>query len=199
RDPPPTTRSAGDRRILAGIPTSVGLMSVPDFVLELRRYVGTTPLWLTGTTAVIRDSGSTHVLLVRRADNGWWTPVTGIVDPGAHPADAAVRESREEADVDIRVDRLASVGVTRMVTYANGDRAQYLDHTFACTYLGGEPHPADGENTDVRWFPVDDLPELRPHRRARIEAGLADEERTRLPTATESAGAVDAQPAAPAD
>lgn len=155
-------------------------MSVPDFVLELRQHVGTAPLWLAGATAVIRDANATHVLLVRRADNGWWTPVTGIIDPGEHPADTAVRESEEEAAVRIRVDRLASVGVTRMVTYANGDRAQYLDHTFACTYLDGDPHPADGENTDVRWFPVDDLPELKPHMRARIEAGLADEDRARL-------------------
>lgn len=155
-------------------------MSVPDFVLELRRHVGTTPLWLAGATAVIRDADATRVLLVRRADNGWWTPVTGIIDPGEHPADTAVRESSEEAAVRIRVDRLASIGVTRMVTYANGDRAQYLDHTFACTYLDGDPHPADGENTDVRWFPVDALPELAPHMRARIEAGLADEERARI-------------------
>ena len=31
-------------------------MSVPDFVLELRRHVGTAPLWLAGATAVIRDA-----------------------------------------------------------------------------------------------------------------------------------------------
>lgn len=161
-------------------------MTVPDFVLELRRHVGTAPLWLAGATAVIRDADHSRVLLVRRADNGWWTPVTGIVDPGEHPADTAVREAREEAAVDIRVDRLASTGVTRMVTYANGDRAQYLDHTFACTYLDGDPHPADGENTDVRWFAVDDLPDMRPHMLARIEAGLADEERSRIEPSTES-------------
>lgn len=162
-------------------------MSVPDFVLELRRHVGTAPLWLAGATAVIRDPHGARVLLVRRADNGWWTPVTGIVDPGEHPAEAAVREAREEADVRIRVDRVASIGVSRMVTYANGDRAQYLDHTFACTYLDGDPHPADGENTDVRWFAINDLPEMRPHMLARLEAGLADEERTRIELATESA------------
>ena len=162
-------------------------MAVPDFVLELRRHVGHAPLWLAGATAVIRDPDGRRVLLVRRADNGWWTPVTGIVDPGEHPAEAAVRESWEEAAVRIRVDRVASIGVSRMVTYANGDRAQYLDHTFACTYLDGDPHPADGENTEVRWFGVDALPDLRPHMLARVEAGLADEERARIELTTESA------------
>ncbi|AVM63685.1 MULTISPECIES: NUDIX hydrolase [Dietzia] len=160
-------------------------MSIPDFVLKLREHVGTAPLWLAGATAVIRHPDRERILLVRRSDNGWWTPVTGIIDPGEHPAHTAVREAREEAAVDIRVDRLASLGVSRMVTYANGDRAQYIDHTFACTYLGGEPHPADGENTDARWFAIDDLPDMSPHMLARIEAGLADEERTRLATTTE--------------
>lgn len=161
-------------------------MSTPDFVLKLREHVGTAPLWLSGATAVIRSADHRRVLLVRRSDNGWWTPVTGIVDPGEHPADTAVREAREEADVTIRVDRVASIGVSRMVTYANGDRAQYIDHTFACTYLAGDPHPADGENTDVRWFAVDDLPEMRPHMLERLEAGLSTEERARIVTTTES-------------
>lgn len=167
-------------------------MTVPDFVLDLRRHVGTAPLWLAGATAVICDADRGRVLLVRRADNGWWTPVTGIVDPGEHPAEAAIRESLEEAAVRIRVDRVASIGVSRMVTYANGDRAQYLDHTFACTYLDGDPHPADGENTDVRWFAVDALPEMKPHMLARIDAGLADEERARIDLTTETAA--DAEP-----
>lgn len=162
-------------------------MGIPDFVADLRQHIGTAPLWLAGATAVIRDSDARHVLLVRRADNGWWTPVTGIVDPGEHPARSAIREALEEAGVHIRVDRLASVGVSRPITHPNGDRAQYLDHTFACTHLEGEPHPADDENTDVRWFPVDDLPDMPPHMLARIDAGLADEERTRLATETETA------------
>lgn len=161
-------------------------MAIPDFVLRLREHVGPMPLWLAGATAVIRHPDGDQVLLVRRSDNGWWTPVTGIVDPGEHPAEAAVREAREEAAVDIRIDRVASIGVSRMVTYSNGDRAQYIDHTFACTYLAGDPHPADGENTDVRWFPVDELPDMRPHMLERVEAGLAPEERARIVTTTES-------------
>lgn len=155
-------------------------MSTPDFVLDLRRHIGNAPLWLPGTTAVIRSADRRQVLLVRRADNGAWTPVTGIVDPGEHPARAAVREAAEEADVDIRVDRLALVGVSAMVTYANGDRAQYLDHTFACTYLGGDPRPADGENTEVRWFAVGSLPAMQPHMSERLEAALSEESAARF-------------------
>ena len=37
-------------------------------------------------------SYQTHSLTVRRADDGAWTPVTGIIDPGEEPAIAAVRE-----------------------------------------------------------------------------------------------------------
>src|SRR5699024_7531557 len=143
-------------------------------------------LWLAGATAVIRNPERTRVLLVRRSDNGWWAPVTGIVHPGEHPADAAVREAREEADVAISVDRLASVGVSRMVTYANGDHAQYDGRPFACRGLGGAAAAAEGENTDVRWFGVDGRAEVRPDLLARVEAGLSDEERARIVTAPES-------------
>lgn len=152
-------------------------MPVPDFIVDLRSRVGTQPLWLPGVTAVIRREGpgGVEVLCVRRSDNGRWTPVTGIVDPGEHPAHTAVREAREEAGVEIRVDRLAGVFVVPEVTYPNGDRSAYLDTTFACTWLSGEPHPADDESTDARFFAAEALPAMSEGMAARIEAALSGE------------------------
>lgn len=152
---------------------------IPDFIVEMRELIGHHPLWLPGVTAVItRDDG--HILLVKRADNGAWTPVTGIVDPGEEPAIAAAREALEEAGVVISVDRLAATTVLPELTYDNGDRASYLDLTFACTWLSGEAYVADDESTDVRWWPIGDLPPMSEHMAARIEAGLADEREARF-------------------
>ncbi|PJJ65520.1 NUDIX hydrolase [Compostimonas suwonensis] len=145
-------------------------MATPDFVLALREKIGNDPLWLSGVTAVVvRDA---EVLLVRRADNGEWTPVTGIIDPGEQPATAAAREVLEEADVVAEPTRLAWVQVTHPVVYPNGDRSQYIDLVFRCDYVSGEPHPADGENTDAAWFPLDALPPLSPNMLERVRRAL---------------------------
>ncbi|MCC2335496.1 NUDIX hydrolase [Cellulomonas wangsupingiae] len=149
-------------------------MSIPPFVLALRERVGHDMLWLPGATAVVlRDDGPRpRVLLVRRADTGEWTPVTGIVDPGEDPAVAAVREVREEADVVAVAERLAQVSVIGPVVYDNGDRSQYLDLTFRCRWVSGDPFPADGENTDARWWDLDDLPAMSPSMTSRLQAAL---------------------------
>jgi 8-oxo-dGTP pyrophosphatase MutT (NUDIX family) len=151
---------------------------IPPFVVELRKLVGTHELWLPAVTAVVRRDD--ELLLTRRVDNGEWAPVTGIVDPGEEPAVAARREALEEAGVEISVDRLASVGVSPQITHANGDLGVYLDLTFACTWLGGEARVADDENTDVRWWPMDALPDMSPFLLQRIESVLAHETATRF-------------------
>ena len=151
---------------------------VPDFILELRRLVGDLPLWLPGVTAVIRRGD--EVLLVRRADNGAWTPVTGITDPGEEPAVTAAREALEETGTRIRVDRLAATSVHPEVVYDNGDRAAYLDLTFACTWLEGEAHVADDESSDVRWWPLSSLPEMNELMLWRIDAATSDEREARF-------------------
>jgi 8-oxo-dGTP pyrophosphatase MutT (NUDIX family) len=148
-------------------------VAIPDFVVALRERIGSAPLWLSGVTAVVvRDD---HLLLVQRADNGAWTPVTGIIDPGEQPADAAVREVAEEAGVRVAPVRLGSVGVTDMVVYANGDQSRYLDLTFRMRWLDGDPHPADGENLQAAWFPLDALPEMSAEMVGRIQSALAAE------------------------
>jgi predicted RNase H-like nuclease/ADP-ribose pyrophosphatase YjhB (NUDIX family) len=151
---------------------------VPDFVLALRDKIGHDPLWLPGVTAVVRRGD--QVLLVRRADNGHWTPITGIPDPGEEPAVAAAREALEETGVRIRVDRLAATGVHGEIVHANGDRATYLDLTFACTWLEGEAHVADDESSEVRWWPLSALPPMSDIMTARIEAATSGETAARF-------------------
>lgn len=151
-------------------------MPTPDFILDLRAKVGHTMLWLSGATAVIVKPGpdGDEVLLVRRSDDGNWSPVAGIVDPGEDPHVTAVREAAEEACVEIEVERLAWLNVTDPVTYENGDVTQYIDHTFRCRWLAGVPRPGDGEATEARFFPVDQLPAMPQHYLDRVSIALQD-------------------------
>lgn len=158
-------------------------MPTPDFVLDLRSKIGHDLLWLTGVTAVVlRDTPSAgrEVLLVKRADSGAWTPVTGIVDPGEQPAAAAARELLEEASIVGTAQALVRVRSLPPMQYANGDRSQYLDLTFRFDYVSGEPHPADGENTDAAWFPVDAMPGMSDEMATRVTAALEPGETCRF-------------------
>lgn len=152
-------------------------MPTPDFVLALRAKVGHDPLWLSGVTAVVLrpTERPTEVLLVRRRDNGNWTPVKGIMDPGETVIQTATREALEETGVSIEVERLVAVAVTGPVTYPNGDVATYLAHTVRARWVGGAPAVGDDESSAVGWWPLDALPaNLPPGDRAQIEVAVAN-------------------------
>jgi len=151
---------------------------IPDFIVALRRRIGHDLLWLPAITAVVLRGD--EVLLVRRSDNGHWSPVTGIIDPGEHPVRTAVREVAEETAVTCVVEALVSVSVSEPITHVNGDRAQYLDHTFRCTYVAGEARVADDESSEVRWVALDALPEMAPALRDRIRAAVDNTGTVRL-------------------
>lgn len=155
-------------------------MATPQFVLDLREHIGHAPLWMSGVTAVVLDADHRRMLAVRRRDTGAWTPVTGIIDPGEEPAAAAVREVAEEAGVTVRMVRLLEVGTLPEITYANGDRAQYLDLCFLAEHVAGDPYPADGENTEARWFPVDQPPPMNDRFREQLEIALSGEPAARF-------------------
>ncbi len=149
-------------------------MPTPDFVLELREKIGHAPLWLPGVGAVVyNDAG--EVLLGRRADNGRWAIITGMVDPGEEPASAMRREVYEETGVDVEVEILLNVGVVGPITFPNGDVCTFLNLDFRCRYLGGEARVNDDESLEVGWFALDALPELNPrHRELVLTAAAAD-------------------------
>ncbi|MGG7102853.1 NUDIX hydrolase [Rhodococcus sp. 24CO] len=149
-------------------------MPIPEFIVELREKIGHAPLWLSGVSVVIRDDEG-RVLLTRRADNGLWAVVSGVLEPGEEPASAAVREAKEETGVDAELVRITSVDVTEPITYPNGDITQYLDVCFLARWTGGDAHVADDENLEVAWFAPDDLPsDLTDTSRLRLEKALQD-------------------------
>lgn len=149
-------------------------MTTPEFVLELRKKIGHVPIPLVGVTAVVfRDE---KVLLGKRSDNGLWQSVSGIVDPGEEPADAAARECLEEAGVVVRVQRLALVHQVPRVTYANGDQVDYLDLVFRCEWISGDPHPADGELTEVGFYDLGAMGDLAPEHVRKVALSMAEDD-----------------------
>ena len=148
-------------------------MAIPEFLRELRETVGRRLLFLPAVTAVVFDDRR-RVLLVRRADDGRWTLVGGIPEPGEEPAAAVVREGYEETAVTAVPERVAGVDAGEPVVYPHGDVAQYLTVTFRCRAAGGEARVNDDESTEVGWFALDELPPLGAPCRARLQQALDD-------------------------
>ena len=100
---------------------------------------------------IIRN-GDDHIVLVRRAIQpgyGKWVFPGGFVDRGELVIAAAVREAREEAGLDIRLDRLLNV-------YSYTGRAPVII-VYVATMIGGEL-ACDDEGIEAKWFTADTIP-----------------------------------------
>jgi 8-oxo-dGTP pyrophosphatase MutT (NUDIX family) len=150
-------------------------MPAPDYVLKLRKKIGTDPLWVPGVRGVVVDAGG-RVLLAQRADNRQWALVSGMLEPGAQPARGLVREIFEETAVVAEPERVVSVGAVGPFTYPNGDVCEFLDVVFLCRYVSGTARVNDDESLAVGWFGLDELPELMAGHLTSIQRALAPAE-----------------------
>lgn len=99
--------------------------------------------------AVVR-SGSA-ILLCRRAIDprrGYWTLPAGYLELGETPEQGAIREAREEANADIRLERLLAV--------YSVPRISQVQLIYRATLAGG--FSAGPESLDVRLFEPGELP-----------------------------------------
>ena len=100
---------------------------------------------------IIRDEES-RIVLVRHAIEpgyGKWVFPGGYVDRGEQVTTAAIREAREEAGLDIRLDELINV-------YSYPGKAPVII-VYAATMLGG-CLACDDEGLEARFFAPDEIP-----------------------------------------
>jgi 8-oxo-dGTP diphosphatase len=94
-----------------------------------------------------------RLVLLRRAIEpayGAWVFPGGFVDRGEHPAEAAVREAREEAGVEIRLDGILGI-------YSHPPGSPVVLVVYSGQVVGGEPTALD-ESLEAGLFDPRDIP-----------------------------------------
>jgi 8-oxo-dGTP diphosphatase len=97
------------------------------------------------------------VLLVRRAVNprqGTWSFPAGFVEFDEDPAEAAVRECREETGLEVKIN-----GLLDLIAGREHERGADIVVVYCARVVGGEPR-ADDDVDQVAFFGPDELPPL---------------------------------------
>lgn len=150
-------RIAGDMRAVAD--EGAGLTPDADGnVIQWLAEVGRgTPGYQTPKVAVgaaVTD-GAGRLLLIRRADSGYWLYPTGWCDAGYSAPEVVVKEVEEETGIIAEPVRL--IGVLDGMRLGES-RVPLYSLLFYCRAVGGELRPHPHEVLDVGWFARDALP-----------------------------------------
>lgn len=118
-----------------------------------------------------------EVLLVRRSkssktDAGMWSRPGGGVEFGETFEEAVKREMKEEVNLDIEVVRY--LDYTNDLKFENGVKKHWITLGFLGRVVSGEVKNLEPDkHEEVRWFPLDKLPEnLTIYTKRGIEALL---------------------------
>ncbi|MGA2970441.1 MAG: NUDIX hydrolase N-terminal domain-containing protein [Acidimicrobiales bacterium] len=135
-----------------------GVLDADGYVAEWMKEVGSgvagyqTPKVAVGA-AVTNEKG--ELLLIRRADSGYWLYPTGWCDVGYSAPEVVVKEVLEETGYEVEPVRLIGVldgmrlGASRIPLYSL---------LFFCRKFGGEMNIHPLECSDAGWFTRDNLP-----------------------------------------
>jgi 8-oxo-dGTP pyrophosphatase MutT (NUDIX family) len=111
---------------------------------------------LNGANAVVIENNK--ILLARRVDNGLWDTLGGLVDVDETLAEAAVREAREEAGIEVKPIKFMAVFDSRL--WGTVPVAQLYHVHFLCELVNGTP-TISNEVTEVAWFSESDAVNLQ--------------------------------------
>jgi 8-oxo-dGTP pyrophosphatase MutT (NUDIX family) len=138
-------------------------MPLSGYLKTLREKIGHELLTLPSVAVALLDAPD-RVLFGLHADKNLWVLPGGLVEPGEHPADAAVRETWEETGLVVEPVGILGVlgGPDLIIHYPNGDVASYVGTLFRCRVIGGELRADQSEILDLKYLSRPELEKL-PH------------------------------------
>ena len=130
-----------------------------DYVRWLRSKVGHEKIILVFAGGCIFDLDG-KVLLQRRGDSHQWGFPGGAIELGETPEMAAIRETKEETGLDVKVTDLIGIYTDCNMEYPNGDKAHSICIFYELEAIGGELQCDELETVDLRYFGLDEMPQL---------------------------------------
>lgn len=166
----PALSSNIDRAKLNVLRVRVGLEPLPllpypepppvgEHLMELRRLVGSRPLFAPGANILVTDEAG-RLLLLEHGDSGRWTLPGGGLEPGESFETCARRELFEETG--LTAARLEPVrlfaGAEYRFTFPHGDVIDVVSVLHQAHGRAGDLTLPEGEIPGAAWFAVEDLP-----------------------------------------
>jgi ADP-ribose pyrophosphatase YjhB (NUDIX family) len=131
-----------------------------SYLEGLREVVGSQLLITVGVSIIVLRGD--EVLLEKRHDNRDWGLPGGYKELGESLEEAARRELFEETGLVARELRFLALcsGPEFTYTYPNGDRVEAVTAVYRAIQVEGDLRTAEGENLELRYFDVRELPNM---------------------------------------
>ncbi|KQU31810.1 NUDIX hydrolase [Rhodococcus sp. Leaf233] len=112
-------------------------------------------------SSLVLDASGRHVLLTLHPRVGRWIQLGGHCEPEDETVvAAALREATEESGIaDLSIDPELLSAHTHPITCSLGKPTRHLDLRFLARAPNGARAVRSEESTDLRWWPVDELPD----------------------------------------
>ena len=130
-----------------------------DYLLQLRQLIGHRPILMVGAAILVVDSEN-RLLMLKRSDSGCWGLPGGATEPGEVVEEAAKRETRKEAGIEVGAMSLFGVfsGPELYYKYPNGDEVYNVTIVYLSRVWHGQVTLND-EHTAWKWFLANEIPE----------------------------------------
>ena len=129
------------------------------YIADIRKYVGHEPILTAGVCLFVFNENKEVLMQLRTDYNAWGFP-GGAMELGESFEDVAIRELREETNLEIDELELIKVlsGKDTYREYPNGDKLFDITNIFLVKKYHGELKVNDDESKQLGWFDINNLP-----------------------------------------
>ncbi|MGD9909302.1 MAG: NUDIX domain-containing protein [Candidatus Izemoplasmatales bacterium] len=133
--------------------------NMESYIAFIRSKVGNSKIMLNACSVVITNEAD-EVLLQHRTDNGLWGLPGGLMELDETIEECAIREVKEETNLDIELTKFLGVFVNPMMRWREVDEAQVFAFSFVGKVIGSTLRVNDQESSEFAYFDRFHLPKI---------------------------------------